>query len=173
MSNSKIMTYTGKWFDILDPDPESVDITDIAHALSITNRFTGHSNVPYSVAEHCVRMSRIVPPELALDALMHDCAEAYVNDINSPLKNSEEMRPFREIENRVEAVCRKALGIPGHTHDKRIKEYDMIMLVTEARDLGLAWWKWAYDVEPLKETIFPWDWLRAKTLFLIRYGELK
>lgn len=173
MSNSRIMTFTGKWFDILDPDPESVDIVDIAHSLAITNRFTGHSTVPYSVAEHCVRMSEIVPPELALDALMHDCAEAYVNDINSPLKNSEEMKPFRKIENRIEVVCRKALGIPGHAHDKRIKEYDMIMLVTEARDLGLAWWKWKYGVEPLKETIYPWEWYEAEMLFLSRYKELK
>lgn len=173
MSDSRIKTFTGRWFDTLDPDPDSVDIRDIAHALALNNRFTGHSRVPYSVAEHCVRMSHITPLELALDALMHDVGEAYLPDMAAPLKRQPEMAGFVEIEARVEAACRQGLGLPGHEHDSRIKKYDLIMLVTEARDLGLSWWDWRYDSEPLTETIEPWTWEQAEFRFLARYCALR
>lgn len=171
--SSKIQTFTGKWFDPLYPDPTQVDITDIAHALALTNRFTGHSKIPYSVAEHCVRMSNITPPELALDALMHDVAETYLPDIASPVKHSPQLAGFVEIEKRVEACCWLALGLPGQEHDPAVKKYDTIMLVTEARDLGLTWWNTHHDVEPLPDVIHPWPWTLAERLFLERYQALR
>ena len=39
---SEIMTYTKKMFDPLRPKPELVDITDIAHSLSMLCRANGH-----------------------------------------------------------------------------------------------------------------------------------
>ncbi len=170
--SSKIGTFTGKFFDPINPQPEDVCIEDIAHALALTNRFSGHSTVPYSVAEHCVRMSYIVPIELAMDALMHDCAEAYICDMSQPLKQTPEMEGYRDIEDRVEHVCRKALGLPGWTHDPRIKEFDWIMVVTEGRDLGMTWWD-SYGITPLPEKIIPWLWVTAEHRFLERYKQLK
>jgi len=54
MSEYWIQTHSGKRFDLLDPAPEMVDVGDIAHALGMICRFTGHCSRPYSVAEHCV-----------------------------------------------------------------------------------------------------------------------
>jgi hypothetical protein len=171
-SNSSIMTFTGLWFDPLNPDPADICIEDIAHALASNNRFTGHARIPYSVAEHCVRMSHITPPELALDALMHDVAEAYIPDLAAPVKRDPRLAIFCEMEDKIEAACRAALGLPGDEHDPRVKEFDNIMLVTEARDLGLAWWNWRYDSKPLDDEIVPWNWERAKRNFLARWEEL-
>lgn len=89
MSNQNgnwIQTYTGKCFYPLDPRPEDIDIRDIAHSLSMLCRYNGHCRKFYSVAEHCVHVSKLVPPEHALWGLLHDAEEAYTSDIPRPLK---------------------------------------------------------------------------------------
>jgi len=80
-----ITTYTGKRFHYLDPQPEEIDIVDIAHALSLTCRFGGHCKEFYSVAEHSIRVAEIVPKEFQLLALLHDAGEAYTGDVQSPI----------------------------------------------------------------------------------------
>ena len=60
-----IQTYTGKAFDLLNPTPEMVEVTDIAHHLALINRFTGATAVPYSVAQHSVLVSQVVPPGMS------------------------------------------------------------------------------------------------------------
>lgn len=83
-----ITTYTGGTFDYSKFGPEDIDIRDIAHSLSHLCRFAGHVNIFYSVAQHCLLVSEKIPggPEVKLAALLHDAAEAYVNDLPSPLK---------------------------------------------------------------------------------------
>ena len=72
-----IQTYSGKKFWLDPPMWDQIDIIDIAHALSMTCRYGGHSKFFYSVAQHCCLMSRLVPKRLALAALLHDAVEAY------------------------------------------------------------------------------------------------
>src|ERR1700691_1787676 len=80
-----IETFTGKTFSFLAPQPEDICIEDIAHATSMLCRFTGHCKYFYSVAEHCVAVSRLCSVRNDIAGLLHDSAEAYVNDMNSPL----------------------------------------------------------------------------------------
>lgn len=61
-----IETYTGRKFYLLHPRPEDVDITDIAHALSNQCRYTGHTRMFYSIAEHSYHVSYHVPETDAL-----------------------------------------------------------------------------------------------------------
>jgi len=83
-----MQTYTGKRYYPVDPRADEVDIIDIAHALSMLCRFGGHCNRFYSVAEHSVCVSHLVPREHALLGLLHDATEAYVCDVPRPLKLS-------------------------------------------------------------------------------------
>src|ERR1700677_3623058 len=55
-----IQTCTGRAFYPSDPRPEYIDINDVAHALSMQCRFTGHVKKFYSVAEHSLRVSWLI-----------------------------------------------------------------------------------------------------------------
>lgn len=84
---SWIQTFTGKKVFPLAMTAEMVCVDDIAHALSMKCRFTGHCREFYSIAEHSVRVSLLVRPELRLAALLHDAAEAYLPDLARPIKS--------------------------------------------------------------------------------------
>lgn len=89
-----------KFFDILDPHSYDYEIEEIAHALSNICRYTGHCSPFYSVAEHSVYVSHLVPPEFALEGLLHDASEAYIGDVSKPLK--ELLPAYKAIEEEVE-----------------------------------------------------------------------
>lgn len=81
-----MQTYTGKAFFPLDPQPEDLDIHDIAFGLARCCRFAGQIQRFYSVAEHAVHVSFECSPRHALEGLMHDAAEAYLGDLTRPVK---------------------------------------------------------------------------------------
>jgi 5'-deoxynucleotidase YfbR-like HD superfamily hydrolase len=82
-----INTVSGIEMDLLNPTPEMIDINDIAHSLGMQCRFGGHVSMFYSVAQHSVFVAGKAPAELRKHALLHDAAEAYLQDITAPLKN--------------------------------------------------------------------------------------
>ncbi len=104
--------YSGARFYPLDLRPEEVDIADISHALSHLCRFGGHCNRFYSVAEHSVILSRIVPKPMALQALLHDAAEAYsgFGDVLPPAKEAAPV--IREIEHAITRAVAARFGLP-------------------------------------------------------------
>ena len=51
---SRILTYTKKMFDPIHPQPELIDIRDIAHALSMLCRANGHFHSFHSVGQHSI-----------------------------------------------------------------------------------------------------------------------
>lgn len=82
-----IRTFTGKYFDPFNPDPDLICIEDIAHALSLQCRFSGHTHVHYSVARHSLNVLLLCEKkEYRLQALLHDASEAYLVDIPTPIK---------------------------------------------------------------------------------------
>ena len=131
-SGSWILTHSGRHPDFLEPRPEEIEIVDIAVALSRECRFSGQCRRAYSVAQHSVLASRIVPEAFALEALLHNAAEAYLRDLAQPLKQlvPESLR----IERRLERAIRKKFGLP---EDKSgpVDRADRILLATEKRDL--------------------------------------
>jgi hypothetical protein len=81
-----LMPSSGKYVKLLDTDPSTIDINDIALTLSNTCRFGGRCQKFYSVAEHCVHVSNHVSKSCALHGLLHDAAEAYLIDVPKPLQ---------------------------------------------------------------------------------------
>lgn len=129
-----ILTASGWYVDFLAPDPDSITIEAIAHALGNTCRFGGHCLPFYSVAEHCVRVAacNFVPSWLKFDALMHDAAEAFVGDVPSPLKRL--LPDFKTVERRIEEVIADKFDC-HEIHHEIVKRADLILLATEQRDL--------------------------------------
>jgi 5'-deoxynucleotidase YfbR-like HD superfamily hydrolase len=164
-----IQTYTGRAFPIFDPQEDDIDIRDIAHALSQICRFTGHTREFYSVAQHSVLVSKHVPPELALQALLHDAPEAYIGDMNRPLKHSGLMDGFKDVEDVLWKAIANAFGVPQEM-DAKVKAADNRALFSEQRDLmGRVPKPWKDPVEPYEEAIVPLGPKEARALFLQRY----
>jgi hypothetical protein len=187
----EIVTFSHKVFDFYRPMPEDICIEDIAHALAFTNRYGGHTRVPYSVAEHCVRMSHIPVGDPVVN-LLHDSAEAYIGDIPSPQKKGLCWRldsggfgvEYSQVEAEILRQIGKALGIPKIaswlTMPEDTKAADTIMYLTEVRDLmppqaletfqRLGWIPAGF--EPLAGRITPCEWRKAEKAFLYRFEEL-
>ena len=165
-----MQTASCKVFRFAAPDAEDVDILDIASALSKTCRFNGHCEDFYSVAQHSVMVSQIVPPEHALAGLLHDAAEAYVGDMVSPLKRA--MPAFREVEDAVLAAIFERFGLMLPLPDA-VKHADLVMLATEKRDLlGPSPLDWGPLPPPLDVQVRPGPWRWARRAFLSRFHEL-
>ena len=88
-----ITTYTGKHFKPTDPNPELIDIPDIAHALSLICRGNGHVKTFWSVGQHCIccakeAAARGLSDRMVLACLLHDASECYMSDVPSPFKKT-------------------------------------------------------------------------------------
>jgi uncharacterized protein len=165
-----IQTFTGRQFWPLDPRVEDVSLYDIAHALSMQCRYGGHVKHFYSVAEHCVILSHAVPEHLALEALMHDAAEAYLVDLPRPIKKSCEW--YYEIERGIEQVVMPYFGLPWPISPE-VMVYDTRILTDERQQLmAKPPIKWGTDMEPLGITVHNWEPLRAEVEFMGRFAEL-
>lgn len=171
---SWINILSGKHFNFLNITPESICIEDIAASLSNICRFTGHLQDFYSVAQHSVYVSYLVPPEFALEALLHDAAEAYCNDIASPLKAL--LPDYRRIEKSVESAIAAKFSLPGEM-SSQVKNADLIMLATERRDFDIddgTPWPILEGISARSDVILcPLSPRQARVLFLQRYNALK
>ena len=125
-------TFTGIQYYPADPRSDDVKLMDIAHALSMLCRFTGHCREFYSVAEHSVLVSQIVPREYALVGLLHDATEAYISDVNRPLKQS--LPDYKRIEDINWRVIAEKFRCPIVMPDS-VHLADVAVLKTEARAL--------------------------------------
>lgn len=169
ISPSMMQTYTGKLVDLANFREEDVRLPDIAHALSLINRFTGHSKVPYSVAQHSVMVSRLTHPDNALWGLLHDASEAYLGDVATPLKTL--LPGYRELEERVQRVIARVFRL-SWPMPADVKEADLRALMAEKRDLVPGDHDWGIDVEPHCGPVNPYSWTEAKQLFERRFLEI-
>ena len=167
-----IMLTSGSYFDYEDPRGSPFTIEDVAIALGKICRFNGHCNGFYSVAEHSVYVSKIVPKPDALAGLLHDASEAFLGDMPGPLKwISPE---FRRFEATIEEAVLERFGIEGGL-PKSVKIADMIMLATEKNQIMPNpddEWPMLKDIRPSSIAIQRLSPEEASTAFLDRYSQL-
>jgi hypothetical protein len=178
---SWIQTYTGRKFWPLDPRPDDVCIEDIAHALALKCRYTGHCREFYSIAQHSVMVSHMVPAVDALWGLLHDAGEAYLPDVASPIKGRCMVIPenvaveFSVAERRILTAVAVHFDL-RYAMPSSIAAADLCCLERERRQLmgeppeewATAKW-WDGDMT----SIYCQDWSQAEQLFLVRFNELK
>ena len=127
-----IRTFTGRRYYPADPRAEDISLEDIAHHLSMLCRFTGAVSRFYSVAEHSVLVSKVVPPEHAFAGLMHDAVEAYLGDVSRPVK---QMLPdYKALEAINWKVMAERFGLP-YKLPPCIKEADIAVYYAERAEL--------------------------------------
>ncbi len=169
-----ISTFTGRKFWPLDPRPDEIVIEDVAHALSLQCRYGGHCKVFYSVAEHSVYVSELVPKRLALCGLLHDATEAYLVDLPRPIKHH--MSQYQEMEARLWVDLAARFGLPL-VMPKEVHEVDTSLALAEGEQLlptRPADWGQGYKRTPLPRppVIIGWGPQFAEHMFLQRYKEL-
>ena len=127
-------TTTNRRVNPLDLQPEDVNLTDIAHALALCNRFAGHTIRPISVAQHSVWVSLMCDNgtdyEIPMAALLHDASEAYLGDVTKWLKMSPDMKAYRDAEKRATRVIL-------HTFNC----YDGLVEAVEEADKRMVCWE--------------------------------
>lgn len=166
-----IRTFTGLKFYHLNPQPDAMCIEDIAHSLSHTCRFVGMCREFYSVAQHSVLCSWIVPPEHAQWALQHENEESWYGDWASPMKFLPGFDGARAMAKQAQAVSMVKFGLPA-TEPAAVKAADMLLLVTEQRDLMPHSDSSFPGITPLPYKIVPWSCRKAERVFLLRFAEL-
>lgn len=170
--NDWSVTVGGRRMFILDPNPSDIDIEDIATGLSNICRFGGQVKSFYSVAQHSLMVSRLVPSELALVGLLHDATEAYLGDIISPLKR--QLPEYESIEFHWWAAVCTRFGLPL-TMPPDVKKADIRALLTEREHLQhRAVWQWVaneheYELAKWSDPLTPAE---ARAAFLQRFAEV-
>lgn len=129
-----IRTRSGLWFDLTNPQPDQITLTDIANALSKLCRYGGQIENFYSVAEHsvlCAMQARQDGYSIDVQraALMHDAAEAYCGDIIRTLKRM--LGDYEPIESRILHAIGSKYKIPFSAAWGQVKEIDNAMLAAE------------------------------------------
>lgn len=164
-----ISTASGRVFNFLEPEKSDFTLHDIAVALSNICRFTGHTRSFYSVAQHSVMVSYLVPKEYALHGLMHDAAEAFLGDVSTPLKQL--LPDYKRIERSVEVEVLGRFGLSAEMPEC-VKVADLRMLRAEALHFmpkSCMDWPCLQGVEPIEQRLIPMSPSQAKTEFLERY----
>jgi len=172
-----IRTFTGRklyWDRVEEHD---FCIEDIAHALAMKCRWSGHTTKFYSIAQHSVFTSYHVGRRLREHALLHDASEAYMPDFPSPLKWYLLKRGFTElkmIEKRVQRAINLKFNLaPTDADEKAVKKADLLALSTEHNQLmpvgeERKWMGgiWEGDLDPVGPAA-------AEQMFLDRWSEIK
>lgn len=166
--------------NLINPDRAVINIYDIAESLAKQCRFLGQCEGFYSVARHSVILSKIVPTELALRALLHDAHEAYMGDITSPIKAliREETDILERLAKRLDSAIFSRFNVTTidydtvHDYDRRLLAYEYIELMGDFETTDL----FRQGVRPLPYPIQSSNWTSTwsidRRLFLMRFQEL-
>jgi len=130
-----IITHSGRVIDLKNINPDDILIEDIAWGLSMTNRWGGQCNEPYSIAQHSMAVARMCNRQDKLAGLMHDASEAYICDMPSPAKIL--LPDYHELEKKLMGVISEKFEFQ-YPMSLDVKAVDKLMAQIEYTDLMLG-----------------------------------
>jgi hypothetical protein len=170
LNDGWMQTLSGRVFYPARPEASSIDIRDIAGALSKLCRYGGHCTRFYSVAEHSVLVAEQAPDDLKLDALLHDASEAYLVDIPRPLKKL--LPEYRSIEAKLEQVIAERFRL-NYPLPAEVKALDDAILSDERQaimfPMNVGPEQWGNTRQPLGVRIMGWEPSKACAEFLAAF----
>lgn len=180
-------TTNGNILNLIKLIPTEVDIIDIAGPLSRQCRYNGHIGTFYSVAQHSLIVSNMLPkPEsesalMGLYALLHDAAEAYVGDIIAPIKRTlfvsigpHVQISFNDFEQKILFTIFEAFHMPTHSPEI-VNEIDLRVLLTEqCKYMSKTNPPYVPNLEPFDTDVLDMAYppVMAEILFLRRFHDL-
>jgi hypothetical protein len=134
---------SGKLIDIGNFTVDDVDLVDIAHHLSMIQRFNGAMpiNTSYTVAEHSINLVQHVMRVGGFSTLgmrmllIHDASEAYLSDVVSPAKPY--IPDYVKLEKGVQqTINKKLLNVDKLIDDSSmLKQLDKRILIDEVEHI--------------------------------------
>ena len=151
-------TFTGKKFFPRNPQPDQIDIIDLANGLGREVRFGNQCDCDYTVAQHSVQIARVadqllrasgepeeVRKKVMLEALLHDGSEYIAGDIPKPVK--EEFGSMSEWEDRVNRAIFTRFGLDYDKIDAIVKHLDKRIVIDEALSFFTFKPDWAVEFQ--------------------------
>lgn len=142
-----VRTYSGRDVSLAEPHFATINIRDIACALSRINRFCGATLLPVNVADHSLNVLRLLAmarnsPEVQMLGLLHDAHEAYIGDITAPMRRQIKASAGHDVvqatADQLDQSIRQAFGLARHAsarHLALVHAADQAVLAAEWRDL--------------------------------------
>jgi hypothetical protein len=183
-----LATFTGGKFYPFGPDPQRINVLDIAHSLSNICRYNGHTTRFWSVAAHSLEVARRCEEnarkarlgeaevrKVALVGLLHDASEAYLMDVPKPIKPL--FLNYDAWEENVDRALACAFDLPFPMSEE-VKAVDDGMVPVEVANFfppgSEAWAR--YGITPSNRsqypTLTPLAPETAEHRFLLRYHAL-
>lgn len=172
-------TASGGRFYPEDPRPEEIRIGDIANGLALDCRYGGQCRIDsyYSVAEHSVHMAQYAwshgwSSHEVLAVLLHDAAEAYLNDLPRAVKHAVGAG-YERIEQLVSTCILRKYDVlfESLANAVKIKELDVRIVPLEKARIMNKPQPWAFDKFPPLEgvEIQCWPPTQARSKFMAMY----
>lgn len=167
---STLLTYPTKTtIDLAALSPNDIHLVDIAHHLSLINRYCGGTPEAWNDAQHSVLVSYLCPPEYALEGLFHDAEEYLTNDVPGPVKHMDLCVGFRQVGDAIAQVIAAKFDLIW-PFPKEVKEADHNAYLFE--DFLLRQGKEYPEIVVPEEFLTAWPAKHAEQRFLRRYAEL-
>lgn len=167
---TSIVLASGFILDLKAPDATGMPIEDIAKALASQPRWGGACSPWYSVAEHSIMASYLVPAAHAFDALMHDSHE-FLGDWPTPVKEMVGRETLNQLVVPIERALARRFGF--RLGVASVKRADQVCMATELRDLlPPHWMDWGHLPQPHPDRIEPVGPSLAYDLFMQRFAAL-
>lgn len=193
MRKHEIETYTGHIIDLVNPRPKDVDIKDIARALAMSVRFSGHLDGFMSVATHSINVKRLLQSlnesvEVQMYGLLHDATEAYLGDVVRPLKCM--LPSYKKLEKNMMRAILKGLNLRQllkltAQQLRQVKNADNCLLLTERyylkskarRKHGWTGYNKHHGglikTMKFKNPLICYEWKKGEVMFLKEFEQLK